>query len=217
MNVLKTIDHTLLKNNIEKNSIENLCKEAIQYGFYSVMVHPSQVKNAKSFLKNTDIMVGTVISFPFGEDLSKLKAYQTQLACNDGADEIDMVACISKILENDFDYVKRDIEKVREACSSKILKVIIETCFLNNAQIEKMCECCVEAKADFVKTSTGVLGVGANMENIKIMKNICKDRIKIKASGGIKNLNDALLLIDAGADRIGTSSGCFIAKELEKK
>lgn len=214
MNILKTIDHTLLKQNLEKGQLRQHCQEAIDYKFYSVMVHPLQVSAAKQFLKNSGVIVGTVISFPFGEDLSEIKAMQAELAIKDGAEEVDMVMAVSKAKEGDWEYVTDDIKKVKKACRGKILKVIIETCFLTGEEIEKSCELCILAGADFVKTSTGFFSGGATVENIKIMKDICKDKIKIKASGGIRNLSDAKAMLNAGADRIGSSSGVKIAHEL---
>lgn len=215
MNICKFIDHTLLKQDLEKGQLERHCKEAIEYGFYSVMVHPLQVKCAKELLKGTGVKIGTVISFPFGEDITEVKVLQTKFAIKDGADEIDMVMCISKAKQNDWEYVINDIKSVKAACGGIILKVIIETCLLTKEEVIKACEACIAANADFVKTSTGFFQSGAKEEDIILMKNICLDKIKIKASGGIKNLNNALKMINAGAERIGTSGGINIADEFK--
>jgi len=216
MNILKFIDHTLLRHDLEKGHLEEHCSEAVKYGFYSVMVHPLQVKAAKEFLKDTDVKTGTVISFPFGEDLTELKVLQAELALKDGADEIDMVMCVSKAKENNWEYVINDIKKVKGVLGANILKVIIETCVLTKEEIVSACEACIEAKADFVKTSTGFFKSGANVDDIILMKKICEDKIGIKASGGIKSLGDALIMIKAGANRLGTSSGVKIAQEINE-
>lgn len=212
MSILKMIDHTLLKQNLEKGQLEKHCHEAVEYGFFSVMVQPLQVKKAKEFLKDSGVLVGTVIAFPFGEELTEVKVFQAKTAVQNGADEIDMVMCISKLKEGDFEYVINDIKSVLGVLGGKALKVIIETCLLECEEIEKACECCILGGASFVKTSTGFFEKGATVEDVLLMKETCLDIIKIKASGGIKTLEDAKALIDAGANRIGTSSSVEIAK-----
>lgn len=213
MSIVKLIDHTLLKQDLSAGQLEKHCAEAKKYGFYSVMVHPLQVKRAKELLKGADIKVGTVISFPFGEDLTEVKCLQTEFAIEDGADEIDMVMCISKAKQNDFEYIVNDIKKVKNICGGRILKVIIETCLLTKEEIKNACKACIEAKADFVKTSTGFSTGGAVADDIILMKKVCGNKIKIKASGGIKNLEDAHKMVNAGAERLGTSNGVKIAEE----
>lgn len=209
------IEHTLLKQDAEKADFIRLFDEAKENGFLGVCVPPFYVQSAKEYLKNTNIKIVTVVGFPLGANLSEVKAYEAQKAVSDGADEIDMVLNVSAFKSKEWDSVLEDIETVKKACADKPLKVIIETDLLSRDEIEKACLLCVEGKADFVKTSTGFVknGVGAKPEDVALMAKIVKPYgIGVKASGGIKTKEKALALIEAGADRLGTSSGVELVK-----
>lgn len=214
MNLANYIEHTLLKPDATNEDLKKLFDEAKHHKFQGICINPINVKMAKEALKGTGVKIVTVVGFPLGESLSEVKAFETQKAVEDGADEIDMVITIQAVKNKDWDYVKKDIEAVRKAAGKKILKVIIETDLLTDEEIIKACEVSIEAKADFVKTSTGFVknGVGAKVEDVQLMNDIVKSTdVKIKASGGIKNKEQALKLIDAGATRLGTSSGVEIS------
>lgn len=213
MNLNKYIEHTLLKQDAAKQDFEKLLQEAKEYDFKGVCVNPFNVASAKKYLKDTDVKVVTVVGFPLGANVSEVKAFEAQRAVQDGADEIDMVINVSKLKDKDYDYIKQDIETVKAACEGKILKVILETDLLTKEEIKKACELCVEAKADFVKTSTGFVknGVGAKVEDVTLMAETVKPYgLGVKASGGIRDKEKAIALIEAGADRLGTSSGVAI-------
>lgn len=176
-------------------------------------INPVNVALAKQYLKDTDIKIVTVVGFPLGANLSSVKAFETQMAVKDGADEIDMVINVSKIKDKDWDFVQKDIEEVKKACADKPLKVILETDLLTQEEIAKACEICVKAQADFVKTSTGFVknGTGAKAEDVKLMADTVKPHgLRVKASAGIRDKEKALAMINAGADRLGTSSGAAI-------
>ena len=209
------IDHTLLKQDATKNLIEDLCKEAIEYNFASVCVNPTFVKLCEGLLKGTNVKIATVVGFPLGANTKEVKAFETIDAINNGATEIDMVINIGALKDKDYKTVKEDIEEVVNAAKSKaIVKVIIETCLLTEEEKIKACEISKDAGADFVKTSTGFSTGGATVEDVKLMKSIVKDDLEIKASGGVRDLKTAMEMIEAGATRLGTSSGIKIAKEL---
>lgn len=213
MNLNKYIEHTLLKQDAAKQDFEKLLQEAKEYDFKGVCVNPFNVASAKKYLKDTDVKVVTVVGFPLGANVSEVKAFEAQRAVQDGADEIDMVINVSKLKDKDYDYIKQDIETVKAACEGKILKVILETDLLTKEEIKKACELCIEAKADFVKTSTGFVknGVGAKVEDVTLMAETVKPYgLGVKASGGIRDKEKAIALIEAGADRLGTSSGVAI-------
>lgn len=203
----KYIDHTLLKPEATQDQIEKLCQEAKQYDFASVCVNPYWVPFCKEELKDSDVKVCTVIGFPLGATSSASKAFETAHAIEQGADEVDMVMNIGELLAGHDQAVQKDIEAVVQAAQGKIVKVILETCLLNDAQIERACSLCVKAKADFVKTSTGFNSAGANTHVVEVMKQAVKDQAKVKAAGGVRNQADMDAMIAAGADRIGTSHG----------
>lgn len=203
----KYIDHTLLKPEATQDQIEKLCQEAKQYDFASVCVNPYWVPFCKEELKDSDVKVCTVISFPLGATSSASKAFETAHAIEQGADEVDMVMNIGELLAGHDQAVQKDIEAVVQAAQGKIVKVILETCLLNDAQIERACSLCVKAKADFVKTSTGFNSAGANTHVVEVMKQAVKGQAKVKAAGGVRNQADMDAMIAAGADRIGTSHG----------
>ena len=212
-NLNKHIEHTLLKQDAEKSDFEKLFKEAMDYNFFGVCINPAYVKMAKDALKNSEVKVVTVVGFPLGANRSDVKAFETSRAVEDGADEIDMVINVSAIKNKDYDFVVNDIKTVKEACKDRPLKVILETDLLEKDEIKKACELCVEAKADFVKTSTGFVknGVGAKAEGVKLMyETVSPYGLKVKASGGIRDKEAALKMIEAGAERLGTSSGVKI-------
>lgn len=203
----KYIDHTLLKPESTQDQIEKLCQEAKQYDFASVCVNPYWVPFCKEELKDSDVKVCTVIGFPLGATSSASKAFETAHAIEQGADEVDMVMNIGELLAGHDQAVQKDIEAVVQAAQGKIVKVILETCLLNDAQIERACSLCVKAKADFVKTSTGFNSAGANTHVVEVMKQAVKGQAKVKAAGGVRNQADMDAMIAAGADRIGTSHG----------
>jgi len=212
----KYIEHTLLKQDATQEEFVKLFDEAIEYKFLGVCINPVNVEFAKEYLKKSDVKIVTVVGFPLGATKSEVKAYETKSAVEDGADEIDMVINVSMLKDKDYQAVQKDIETVREACRGKILKVILETDLLTKEEIKKACELCINAKADFVKTSTGFVknGVGAKVEDVELMYNLVSPYgLQVKASGGIRDKQKALEMIKAGAARLGTSSGVVIVQE----
>ncbi|MFA7659126.1 MAG: deoxyribose-phosphate aldolase [Candidatus Gastranaerophilaceae bacterium] len=211
----KYIEHTLLKQDATRGELIKLFEEAIEHKFLGVCINPSNVKLAKDYLKNSDVKIVTVVGFPLGANRAEVKAFETKLAVEDGADEIDMVINVSLIKDKNFQAVQKDIETVKAACSGKPLKVILETDLLTTEEIETACKLCVNAKADFVKTSTGFVknGVGAKAEDVELMyKTVSPYGLKVKASAGIRDKQKALDMVKAGASRLGTSSGVEIVK-----
>lgn len=209
----KHIEHTLLKQDAKLADFIKLFDEAKEYNFLGVCINPCYVKLAKEHLKDTDVKTVTVVGFPLGANSSDVKAFETSKAVEDGADEIDMVINVTAIKNQDYDFVVKDIKAVKEACKNKPLKVILETDLLTKEEIKKACELCIEAKADFVKTSTGFVknGVGAKAEDVKLMhETVSPYGLKVKASGGIRDKETALKMLEAGAERLGTSSGVKI-------
>ena len=210
MNIAKYIDHTILKPIAQRKDIEKLCKEAKEYNFASVCVNPCWVSYASQLLKGSDVKVCTVIGFPLGANDSKVKAFEAKTAIEQGASEVDMVINIGALKAGEYDIVKQDIESVRKASAGKILKVIIETSYLTDEEKQKVCEICAEVGADFVKTSTGFSESGATAHDVALMAAAAGSKVKVKASGGIRTREDALKMIEAGASRLGTSSGIKI-------
>lgn len=213
MKLQKYFDHTILKPDATREEVIKICEEAREYEFASVCVNGYYTELVKNQLEGTDVAVCVVVGFPLGAVDSDIKALETKRAVEKGADEIDMVINIGALKDKDYDTVKNDIAAVRQACEGKILKVIIETCLLEDSEKEKACELAVEAGADFVKTSTGFSTQGALLEDVALMKRVVGDRAKVKAAGGIRDLNIVKAMIDAGADRIGTSAGAKIIKK----
>ena len=212
-NLNKHIEHTLLKQDARLEDLKKLFEEAKEHHFLGVCINPAYVKLAKENLKDSDVKVVTVVGFPLGANRSDVKAFETAKAVEDGADEIDMVINVSAIKNKDYDFVLDDIKTVKVACQDKPLKVILETDLLEKDEIKKACELCVEARADFVKTSTGFVknGVGAKAEDVKLMyETVSPFGLKVKASGGIRDKESALKMLEAGAERLGTSSGVKI-------
>jgi deoxyribose-phosphate aldolase len=210
MNLSKYIDHTYLKPVGTCKEIEKLCHEAKEYNFAAVCVNPTWIDFCKKMLDKSDVKVATVIGFPLGAMTTESKVYEATDAINHGADEIDMVMNIGKLLDCDYDYVKSDISEVSNVCQDAILKVIIETAYLTKEEIVKACELAVEAGADYVKTSTGFASEGATLENVRLMRKTVGPDIGVKAAGGIRSYEDAIQMIEAGATRIGASSGVKI-------
>lgn len=216
--ILHRIDHTLLKQDATEEELRALADEANEYGFYAVCVHPAHIGAVKRRLgERSRVKVATVVGFPMGENATAVKAYETKIAVRDGADEIDMVVSVSAIKRGDFRYVKREIQRVVAAAKKKPVKVIVETSLLLPKELEKAAATAVAAGAKFVKTSTGYFGEGATAANVRAIRSVVGDRCSIKASGGIRTADDVLAMLEAGADRIGTSSGVRIARELRAK
>ena len=202
--ILKKVDHTLLKQTATMKDIEKICDDAIANNTASVCIPPVYVKQAKDYVKGK-MKICTVIGFPNGYNTTSTKVFETAQAVKDGADEIDMVINIGKVKENNYEYISNEINKIKEACNGKLLKVIIETCLLTENEKIKLCEVVSNSKADYIKTSTGFSTAGATLEDIILFKNHIKNGKKIKAAGGIKDFQDAKKFIEAGADRLGTS------------
>lgn len=212
-NLNKHIEHTLLKQDAKLEDFLKLFEEAKEHKFLGVCINPAYVKLAKENLYGTDVKIVTVVGFPLGANRSDVKAFETSKAVEDGADEIDMVLNVSKLKDKDYDFIINDIKTVKTACKDKPLKVILETDLLSKDEIKKACELCIEAKANFVKTSTGFVknGVGAKAEDVKLMfDTVSPYGLKVKASGGIRDKEAALKMLEAGAERLGTSSGVKI-------
>lgn len=212
-NLNKYIEHTLLKQDAKKEDFEKLFYEAKEYNFSGVCINPAYVKMAKEALEGTGINVVTVIGFPLGANKTEVKAFEASCAKADGADEIDMVINVTGMKNKDYDFVRDDIKAVKIACGNIPLKVILETDLLEKDEIKQACELAVQAGADFVKTSTGFVknGTGAKAEDVKLMyETVNAHGLKVKASGGIRDKETALQMIDAGASRLGTSSGVKI-------
>ncbi len=195
------IDHTLLKPTATKDDIIKLCKEAIEYQFFSVCINSCYVALAKSELKNSNVKVCSVIGFPLGSMSTQAKVAETKSALSNGADEIDMVINLGFLKSKDFDAVWKDIETIKNIMPHNTLKVILETCYLEELEIIKASELAIQSGADFIKTSTGFGTGGANIHDIKLMQSISDGQIKIKASGGIKDTKTALEYINLGVER----------------
>lgn len=209
----KFIDHTLLKPTATATDIKNLCKEAIDNDFFAVCVNSCYVELSKKELKNSGVKVCSVVGFPLGAMHTDAKAFEAKLAIDNGADEVDMVINLGLIKSQNWEMVQKDIEMVKNAIGNKVLKVILETSYLNEEEITKVCEIAVLAQADYLKTSTGFASNGATEEDVRLMKKAVNNQAKIKASGGIRDLSTALTFIKLGVTRIGTSSGVKIINQ----
>ena len=215
MEINKYIDHTNLKAFATSDDIKKLCSEARSYHFETVCVNPYYVSLAKEELKGSNVGVCTVVGFPLGMTNSMVKEYEAICAVQDGADEVDMVINIGALKDGNYDYVKNEIETVRDAIDGKVLKVIIETCYLTRDEIIKMTEICNDTFVNFIKTSTGFGEYGARVEDVELINEHKSDVLEIKASGGIKSFDDAVSFINAGASRIGTSNGVEIVNSCD--
>ena len=213
MNYNKMIDHTVLKAETPLETVKRICDEAMEYGFASVCINPCHVVYCADYLKDSDVNVCTVVGFPLGANTSAVKAFETKDAIANGADEIDMVMNIGALKDKNYDLVRDDVKAVVEAANGTLVKVILETCLLTEDEIKKACELCVEAKADYVKTSTGFSTRGATIEDVQIMKAAVQGKAKVKAAGGVRTHEDMVKIVEAGADRIGTSAGCSLVEK----
>ena len=203
--ILKMVDHTVLKQTTTIEDIKTLIEQGIEYGVASVCIPPSYVRFASSYA-NGRLPICTVIGFPNGYSASEVKAFEAKSAIDDGAAEIDVVINLCDVKNGEYDKVLSELKLLRETCKGKVLKVIIETCMLTEEEKIKMCHIVSEAGADYIKTSTGFGGGGATVADVILMRENCASYVKIKASGGIRSFEDAEKLISAGATRLGTSA-----------
>ena len=208
--VSKYIDHTNLRQDALESDIAKLCEEALTFKFASVCINPIHVPLAVSILQNEEIKVSTVVSFPLGANSSEMKFAESRFLIHQGAEELDMVINIGALKQKEYGIVERDIARVVDAADGKLVKVIIETCLLSKEEMLKACNIIMNAGAAYVKTSTGFSSVGANVKDIELIKKTVGKNIGIKASGGIKTLEEVKLMISAGANRIGTSNSVRI-------
>ena len=204
------IDHTLLKPDATRAQLEQLCAEAAEHQFSTVCVNGSRVELAYSLLEDSDVQVCTVVGFPLGAMDADAKRYETEVAVDLGASEIDMVINVGRFKDGEHDYIVREIRDVVEAADDRVVKVILETCLLTNDEIAQACKLVTQAQAHFVKTSTGFGNAGATLEHVKLMRETVGQFAGVKAAGGVRNANDAQAMIEAGATRIGTSNGVAI-------
>ena len=204
------IDHTLLKPDVTRAQLEQLCAEAAEHQFSTVCVNGSRVELAYSLLEDSDVQVCTVVGFPLGAMDADAKRYETEVAVDLGASEIDMVMNVGRFKDGEHDYIVREIRDVVEAADDRVIKVILETCLLTNDEIAQACKLVTQAQAHFVKTSTGFGNAGATLEHVRLMRETVGQFAGVKAAGGVRNANDAQAMIEAGATRIGTSNGVAI-------
>ena len=217
MELNKYIDHTLLKPEATKEQITKLCQEARQYDFASVCVNTCYVPLAKELLAGSDVKVCCVVGFPLGAMDTVSKAFEAKTAVTNGAQEVDMVINIGALKDKDYDYVTKDIATVVEASKPAIVKVIIEACLLTDEEKVEACKCSMNAKAEFVKTSTGFSTHGATPEDVALMKKTVGNVCKVKAAGGVRSYDDAMKMIEAGADRLGCSAGIKVMEEAKAR
>jgi len=212
----KRIDHTLLKPEATRADISRLCREAVEYGFYAVMVNPANVVQCVRELRGTGIVVGTVIGFPLGATTTTAKLAEARDSLRLGAAELDMVINIGALKSGDREEVQMEIQSMAHLChrSGALLKVILETALLTTEEKIRACQLAMASEADFVKTSTGFAAAGATLGDISLMRGVVGDRLGVKASGGIRTAHDFLEMVEAGASRVGTSSGVEIVREL---
>ncbi len=209
------IDHTILKASATEDDVRRLCSEAKAHKFASVCVNPVHVPLVSRELKDSGVLTCCVIGFPLGANATEIKAAEAEFAVSQGAEELDMVINIGAMKAGDVDSVRKDISAVVDASAGRTVKVIIETCYLNEEEIKAACRAAMEAKAHFVKTSTGFGSGGATVEHIRLMRETVGSTMKVKASGGVRTYDDAVAMAEAGADRIGASSGIAIIAEAE--
>jgi len=212
----KMIDATNVKATATKKDIEKLCKESIRYGFKCAVVNPIYVKLVAKLVKGTEVKVCSTVGFPLGVSLTEIKALEAVKAVEDGAEELDMVINLSAMKNGDYNYVRNDIAAVvetKQLLNDIIIKVIIETAYLTRDEKIIACKLAKEAGADFVKTSTGLFGKGATIEDVKLMRQMVGETMGVKAAGGIRTYADAVAMIKAGANRIGTSTAVTIIEE----
>ncbi len=207
------MDSTLLRSSATQAEIEKLCSDAKEYSFATVCVNPCYVSLANELLKDFDVKVCTVIGFPLGSNTTKIKVEEAKDAIKNGADELDMVINVGVLKDKNYDYIKNEIIELRKATENKVLKVIVETCYLDEDEIAVMTKICNETGVDFIKTSTGFGTRGASLEDIEIINKYKDDKLKVKASGGIRTKEDALKYINLGVSRIGTSNAKKMVEE----
>ncbi len=210
MELNKYIDHTNLKQDMSEQDLIKLVNEAKEYDFFSICINPCWVKQASELLAGSNTKVCSVIGFPLGANTTNIKVLEAKEAIENGASEIDMVINISKLKDKDYEYVYNEIKKIKEAIGNNVLKVIIEACLLTNEEKTIACKIIMKAGANFVKTSTGMSTGGATVEDVKLFKEVVGDTTLIKAAGGVRTYEDAISMIEAGANRIGTSGGVKI-------
>lgn len=211
----KMFDHTLLKPFANDDDLKKLCQEAIDNNFAMVAINSSPVKLCKNYLRGTNVHVGAAISFPLGQTTIDVKVFETKTAISEGADEIDYVINIREVKNNNFSYIEKEMQSIIDICKkyNVISKVIFENCYLEKDEIKKVAEIAKKIKPDFIKTSTGFGTSGATIEDVKLMKAIVGNEVKVKAAGGIRDWKTCKAMIEAGAERIGTSSSFKIMKE----
>lgn len=210
MELNKYIDHTNLKQDMSEQDLIKLVNEAKEYDFFSICINPCWVKQASELLAGSNTNVCSVIGFPLGANTTNIKVLEAKEAIENGASEIDMVINVSKLKEKDYEYVYNEIKKIKEAIGDNVLKVIIEACLLTDEEKTIACQIIMKAGADFVKTSTGMSTGGATVEDVKLFKEVVGDTTLIKAAGGVRTYEEAISMIEAGANRIGTSGGVKI-------
>ena len=209
------IDHTNLKAFVDDAAFEKLCDEAKKYNFKMVAINPAQTVRCKKKLEGSPVHVGAAIGFPLGQTTLECKIFETKDAIEKGADEIDYVINVAELKNKNYDYIKKEMEEIVKICreAGKTSKVIFENCYLTDDEKRKVAEIAKEVKPDFIKTSTGFGTGGATVEDVKLMKSVVGDEVKVKAAGGIRDLKTALAMIEAGAERLGTSAGVAIVEE----
>lgn len=210
MELNKYIDHTNLKQDMSEQDLIKLVNEAKEYDFFSICINPCWVKQASELLAGSNTKVCSVIGFPLGANTTNIKVLEAKEAIENGASEIDMVINVSKLKDKDYEYVYNEIKQIKEAIGNNVLKVIIEACLLTNDEKTIACQIIMKAGANFVKTSTGMSTGGATIEDVKLFKEVVGDTTLIKAAGGVRTYEDAISMIEAGANRIGTSGGVKI-------
>lgn len=215
----KLFDHTYLKAYASYKDMEKLCDEAKSINCAMVAINSSMVKICKDLLKDTDIHVGAAISFPLGQTTLETKLFETKNAIENGADEIDYVVNLTAVKNGDFDYVEKEMTEINKLCHEHkvICKVIFENCYLTKEEIVKLSEIALKVLPDYIKTSTGFGSGGALVEDVKLMKSVVKDKVKVKAAGGIRDLKTCMAMVEAGAERIGTSSSLKILEEYDNE
>ncbi len=216
MEINRYIDHVSLKTEASSKEITKLCEEARKYNFKAVAVNSAWTDLAVELLKGTDVIVAPTIGFPLGAQASEVKAAEGKYAKEHGGKEVDMVVNVGKVKDGDYEYTVKDIKAVVDACNPVPVKVILETCLLSDEEKIMVCKAAVDAGAYMVKTSTGFNAAGATIEDIKLMKKAVEGKCLVKASGGIRTYEQAMALIEAGADRLGCSCGVMLVEEERK-
>ncbi|MCI8466232.1 MAG: deoxyribose-phosphate aldolase [Lachnospiraceae bacterium] len=217
--LVKLFDHTYLKPYATEEDMEKLCREAKEYGFAMVAVNSVQAKRCAAFLKGSSVHVGAAISFPLGQTTIEAKVFETKNAIENGADEIDYVVNLTELKEGNYAYIQEEMHQIVSVCREHgvISKVIFENCFLNEEEKRALCRIALEERPDYIKTSTGFGTGGATLSDVKLMKEMVGDAVKVKAAGGIRDLDTCLAMVEAGAERIGTSASIAITEEFESR